>query len=90
MGFVLVRRGVLEHCAGNSSSLALDLHDQWEYMERTTQWRYTPPTHVMIALNAALDQLDRRGRAAGAARALCAELRDAARRGWPSSASGPS
>ncbi len=57
MGFVLVRRGVLEHCAGNSSSLALDLHDQWEYMERTTQWRYTPPTHVMIALNAALDQL---------------------------------
>jgi len=57
MGFVLVRRGVLEHCAGNSSSLALDLYDQWEYMERTTQWRYTPPTHVMIALDAALDQL---------------------------------
>jgi 2-aminoethylphosphonate-pyruvate transaminase len=56
MGFVLARRDVLEKCAGNSSSLALDLHDQWEYMERTTQWRYTPPTHVMIALNAALDQ----------------------------------
>jgi len=56
MGFVLARRDVLEKCAGNSSSLALDLYDQWEYMERTTQWRYTPPTHVMIALNAALDQ----------------------------------
>ena len=56
MGFVLARRDVLEQCAGNSSSLALDLYDQWEYMERTTQWRYTPPTHVMIALNAALDQ----------------------------------
>jgi 2-aminoethylphosphonate-pyruvate transaminase len=57
MGFVLVRRSVLETCAGNSTSLALDLHDQWTYMERTTQWRYTPPTHVVVAFNAALDQL---------------------------------
>jgi 2-aminoethylphosphonate-pyruvate transaminase len=56
MGFVLVRRGLLERCAGNSTSLALDLADQWAYMERTTQWRFTPPTHVVVALNAALDQ----------------------------------
>ncbi len=57
MGFVFARRSVLENCAGNSTSLALDLHDQWTYMERTTQWRYTPPTHVVVAFNAALDQL---------------------------------
>jgi len=57
MGFVLVRRSVLEGCAGNSTSLALDLHDQWTHMEKTTQWRYTPPTHVVVAFNAALDQL---------------------------------
>jgi 2-aminoethylphosphonate-pyruvate transaminase len=25
-------------------------------MERTTQWRYTPPTHIVVAFNAALDQ----------------------------------
>jgi 2-aminoethylphosphonate-pyruvate transaminase len=25
-------------------------------MEKTTQWRYTPPTHVVVAFNAALDQ----------------------------------
>ena len=56
MGFVFVRKSVLERCAGNSSSLALDLHDQWTYMERTTQWRFTPPTHVVVALDAALDQ----------------------------------
>ena len=56
MGFVLVRRSALEQCAGNSSSLSLDLHDQWTYMEKTTQWRYTPPTHVVVAFNAALDQ----------------------------------
>jgi 2-aminoethylphosphonate-pyruvate transaminase len=56
MGFVLVRKGLLEQCAGNSTSLALDLADQWAYMEKTTQWRFTPPTHVVVALNAALDQ----------------------------------
>jgi len=56
MGFVFVRRGVLETCAGNSTSLSLDLHDQWAYMEKTTQWRFTPPTHVVVALDAALEQ----------------------------------
>ena len=56
MGFVFVRRSVLEKCAGNSTSLSLDLHDQWSYMEKTAQWRYTPPTHIVVALNAALDQ----------------------------------
>ncbi len=53
---VRAQKGVLERCAGNSTSLALDLHDQWTYMEKTTQWRFTPPTHVVVALNAALDQ----------------------------------
>ena len=56
MGFVFVRKGLLETCAGNSTSLALDLADQWAYMEKTTQWRFTPPTHVVVALDAALDQ----------------------------------
>src|SRR5215468_6829062 len=61
MGFVFVRRSVLEKCAGNSTSLSLDLFDQWTYMERTTQWRYTPATHVVVAFNAALDQLRAEG-----------------------------
>jgi 2-aminoethylphosphonate-pyruvate transaminase len=61
MGFVFVRRSVLERCAGNSTSLSLDLHDQWTYMEKTTQWRYTPPTHVVVAFDAALDQLAAEG-----------------------------
>jgi 2-aminoethylphosphonate-pyruvate transaminase len=56
MGFVFVRKAVLEQCAGRSTSLALDLYDQWIYMERTTQWRYTPPTHVVVAVDAALEQ----------------------------------
>ena len=61
MGFVFVRRSVLEACAGNSTSLSLDLYDQWTYMERTTQWRYTPPTHVVVALDAALAQFEAQG-----------------------------
>ena len=61
MGFVFVRKSVLENCAGRSTSLALDLHDQWAYMEKTTQWRFTPPTHVVVALNAALDQFAAEG-----------------------------
>ncbi len=56
MGFVFARRDVLERSGGNSSSLSLDLHDQWTYMEKTTQWRFTPPTHVVVALEAALEQ----------------------------------
>ena len=55
MAFVIVRKSVLERCAGNSTSLSLDLHDQWEYMEKTTQWRFTPPTHVVVAFAAALE-----------------------------------
>jgi 2-aminoethylphosphonate-pyruvate transaminase len=56
MGFVIARRAALEQAKGNAHSLALDLHDQWVYLERTGQWRYTPPTHVVAALRAALDQ----------------------------------
>jgi 2-aminoethylphosphonate-pyruvate transaminase len=56
MGFVIVRRALLEQCEGRSPSLALDLHDQWVYMRKTAQWRFTPPTHVVAALRHALDR----------------------------------
>ncbi|MGE5160354.1 MAG: 2-aminoethylphosphonate--pyruvate transaminase [Betaproteobacteria bacterium] len=61
MGFVIVRKAVLEARAGNAHSLAMDLHDQYVYMEKTTQWRYTPPTHVVAALRAAVDQFREEG-----------------------------
>ncbi|HEV8018236.1 MAG TPA: 2-aminoethylphosphonate--pyruvate transaminase [Steroidobacteraceae bacterium] len=69
MGFVIVRRTVLERCEGNSHSLALDLYDQWVYMQKTTQWRYTPPTHVVAAFDCAIAQyLEEGGLAARHAR----------------------
>lgn len=61
MGFVIVKKSVLEASAGNSHSLALDLHDQYVYMRKTTQWRFTPPTHVVAALRAAIDQFKEEG-----------------------------
>jgi 2-aminoethylphosphonate-pyruvate transaminase len=56
MGFIVIKRTTLEKCEGNSPSLAMDLYDQWVYMEKTTQWRFTPPTHVVVALDTAIDQ----------------------------------
>jgi 2-aminoethylphosphonate-pyruvate transaminase len=61
MGFVLVKKTVIEAAAGNSHSLALDLHDQYVYLRKTTQWRFTPPTHVVAALRAAVDQFHAEG-----------------------------
>lgn len=61
MGFVIARRALLERSKGNAHSLALDLHDQWAYMRRTTRWRFTPPTHVVAAFRAALDELEAEG-----------------------------
>lgn len=61
MGFVIADRRKLEASAGNSHSLALDLVDQYQYMQKTTQWRYTPPTHVVAALRAAIDQFKAEG-----------------------------
>lgn len=61
MGFVILRKSVLEGCAGHSHSLALDLHDQYTYMQKTTQWRFTPPTQVVAALRTAVDQYQQEG-----------------------------
>ena len=61
MGFVFIRRAVLDDCAGRSQSLAMDLHDQHVYMERTGQWRFTPPTHVLLALSEAIAQFVEEG-----------------------------
>ena len=61
MAFVIAARDKLEASAGNCHSLAMDLHDQWVYMQKTTQWRFTPPTHVVVALHEALAQYQEEG-----------------------------
>ena len=56
MGFSLIRKSVLEECSGNAHALSLDLYDQWVAMEKNAQWRFTPPTHVIVAFDSAIEQ----------------------------------
>ncbi|KLN60119.1 2-aminoethylphosphonate--pyruvate aminotransferase [Kiloniella spongiae] len=61
MGFVLIRRTVLEKAKGNAPSLVLDLYDQWVQMEKTDQWRFTPPTHCIVAFEQAIREYEEEG-----------------------------
>ena len=61
MGFVFIGKDLIDRCGGHSHSLAMDLFDQYVYMEKTTQWRFTPPTHVVVALAEALAQFEEEG-----------------------------
>ena len=61
MAYVIAEAGHLARMAGNSSSTSLDLSAQWLGFEANRQWRFTPPTHVVAALSAALDQLEAEG-----------------------------
>ncbi len=65
MGFALIRKSVLEGCKGNAHALSLDLYDQWTAMEKNAQWRFTPPTHVIVAFDAAIRQFLDAGGVAG-------------------------
>ncbi|RMD60976.1 MAG: 2-aminoethylphosphonate--pyruvate transaminase [Alphaproteobacteria bacterium] len=65
MGFCIARKAALKQCEGNSPSLSLDLYDQWRSMEANGQWRFTPPTHCILALDRALDEFEAEGGVAG-------------------------
>jgi 2-aminoethylphosphonate-pyruvate transaminase len=65
VAFAIVERTVLERASGNAPSLSLDLFDQWRAFEADGQWRFTPPTHVVAALDRALDEHAAEGGVAG-------------------------
>lgn len=62
-GFAIVicQKEKLISCKGNSRSLSLDLVDQYEQMEKTNQFRFTPPTHTILAFKEALLELEQEG-----------------------------
>ena len=64
-GFVIARKDALSAAAGRSHSLSLDVHAQWETMNETGQWRFTPPTHVVAAFMEALQAHENEGGVAG-------------------------
>ena len=59
--FVLVRRAALEASRGHARTVSLDLIEQWDGLERNGQFRFTPPTHALLAFRQALDELDAEG-----------------------------
>jgi 2-aminoethylphosphonate-pyruvate transaminase len=61
IGFVIVRRTTIASAAGRARSLSLDLHAQWAELERSGQWRFTPPVQVVAAMQAALLELQDEG-----------------------------
>jgi 2-aminoethylphosphonate-pyruvate transaminase len=65
--FVLAKRSKLESCKGQARTLSLDLHAQWVGLESNGQFRYTPPTHTLLAFAQALKELAAEGRVKGRA-----------------------
>ncbi len=64
-GFIIARKTELQAAKGNSTSISLDVHAQWAHMEKTGQWRFTPPTHVVAAFLEALRAHENEGGVAG-------------------------
>jgi 2-aminoethylphosphonate-pyruvate transaminase len=60
-GFALARREALEGCAGHARSVSLDLLAQWRGLEADGQFRFTPPTHALLAFRQALRELAEEG-----------------------------
>ncbi len=65
MGFAILKQDTLERCKGHSPSLSLDLYDQWVAMQSNGQWRFTPPTHVLMAFHQAILEHEKEGGVAG-------------------------
>lgn len=61
LAFVIARKSALEEARYNADSLVLDLYAQWKGFEKNGQWRFTPPTHCVLALSRALDELTAEG-----------------------------
>ncbi|GFS25833.1 2-aminoethylphosphonate--pyruvate transaminase [Elysia marginata] len=60
--FIIARNSVMAKCKRNSRSLALDLYDQVTQLDKTSQFRFTPPTHSMLAFKRAQEEFEAEGR----------------------------
>ncbi|WP_200849434.1 2-aminoethylphosphonate--pyruvate transaminase [Enterococcus sp. CSURQ0835] len=59
--FVIARRSALAKSAGNARTVSLDLHEQERVMAIDGKWRFTSPTHTVIAFEQALQELAAEG-----------------------------
>ncbi|MBV8446394.1 MAG: 2-aminoethylphosphonate--pyruvate transaminase [Hyphomicrobiales bacterium] len=68
LGFVICRKEAVIAAKGHATTLALDLHDQWANLEKTGQYRFTPPIHVIVAFHQALREFAAEGGVEGRGR----------------------
>ncbi|MEL7499365.1 MAG: 2-aminoethylphosphonate--pyruvate transaminase [Planctomycetota bacterium] len=66
--FAIGDRNVLAECKHQSTSVSLDLREQLAGLESNGQFRFTPPTHTMLAFDQALKELVEEGGVAGRAK----------------------
>lgn len=59
--FIICSRGKLMESEGKARSLSLDLYDQWKTMEKDGKWRFTSPTHTVLAFAKAMEELEEEG-----------------------------
>jgi 2-aminoethylphosphonate-pyruvate transaminase len=81
--YVVLKRDLLEASAGACHSVVLDLFEQWRGLETSGQFRFTPPTHALVAFDQALREHEQQGgvdgrgaRYARNAQALVAGMRE--------------
>ena len=61
VSFVIARRTMIEAAAGKSHSVALDLEAQWRALGSNGHFRFTPPTHTLVAFLEALRAFEAEG-----------------------------
>lgn len=59
--FIIANREKLIASKGIARCLSLDLYEQWVQMEKDGKWRYTSPTHVVLAFYKAMQELKEEG-----------------------------
>ena len=59
--FIIANKEKLIASKGKARSLSLDLYAQYETMQVDGKWRFTSPTHVVLAFAKALEELEAEG-----------------------------
>jgi 2-aminoethylphosphonate-pyruvate transaminase len=59
--YVIAKKEMIIASEGQSHSVVLDLYEQWKGLEANGQFRFTPPTHSLVAFRQALRELDQEG-----------------------------
>ena len=63
--FIIGKTDLVKATKGNSKSLSLDLYAQWSQMDADGKWRFTSPTHVVLAFAQALKEFKEEGGSVG-------------------------